>query len=462
MATISIPAGRRFVYLIMPVTLALLLIGCGGQPETGGGQTTAVAGATTLPSATPRPTATRQSVATPTVAAATATATPGTDATAVAATATAQVLEELDYFPAATATAPAPTPTATATTETADGVQVVSFTNEISEGNSSDDVLTELDYFIGGGGGGSSCGEERDAPYLSDYADDTVEIHVRTSSLDTCNWRLGEQVTVTVVDPDGREHREILTAGDPWETGSGRGEVSYTFQADVLRDPPGVYRIMWSGESGFVGHELWVTPAGGPRLYWNEDNSVILHNFRPQETVRVFAYVDEPIDAAEPALGNRARLHATATFQVDGNGQLVVEPAFDRPLTWIGALGEVSGAAEPDWRSSAAPTMRLVGTEIVWPVSDSGVEACRLPVVGLYGESYTVTMAERYVVRDSRGEEVGVLQPGQPVDVIGGTWWQEIEGQPGAYGWHWQIVEPESGELPIVWQELFAECSHLQ
>jgi hypothetical protein len=92
-----------------------------------------------------------------------------------------------------------------------------------------------------------------------------------------------------------------------------------------------------------------------------------------------------------------------------------------------------------------------------WPVSETGVEACHLPV----GTAVTAGGNARFwsqpdVVAGSLGQS---LASGQSLRVVAGPVWGPIRLDTDDQGWWWQLTTEDGSATGWLWQERLNECN---
>ncbi|MFC1878915.1 hypothetical protein ACFLZW_03280 [Chloroflexota bacterium] len=331
------------------------------------------------------------------------------------------------------------------------------FSSSNSEKSPPNDVHEEL-YFGAGAGGYAGCFGINSGPMIvagdiSCSSDN--ELH-RIIDLYSCGWQDQETVNITLTLPDGR----IVTETAKFEYPSA---VIFEYKPHILEDPPGNYDFVFEGQSGQVEYNIDVKQPIGPRFYWDDDGTLILYNFSPNEKVRIFAYLTE---FNPEGLGIKLTFSNWQLFQVDLDGQLVIKTKMDDEIGWYVAIGEINGEVMPSYLSSR----RLYGWDPFsiqldpptvptptkgWPVSDTGVEACYISV----GDTvHTDSNARLWSLPDVRNADLVVnLERNIELVVIGGPDWGRIRTDTDHQGWWWQVKSPD-GTRGWLWQDRILEC----
>lgn len=213
-----------------------------------------------------------------------------------------------------------------------------------------EDLLQEVMFFGAGGWGGPECYASLQHPTVIwplDYQQDRpLELVWGVVSAYTCGWQPNELVHVTMEFPDGRsisqDVRATMQLEGLWE---GYG-VAFDYVTG-LNDPPGLYTVVFEGNSGVVEYSRHVIEPSGPRLLWdwdenlNDNGELFLYNFEPNEFIRLCAYKRHDKWSSDGVLV------AWQEFQVDSNGQLVVrsQPSNSLNIGGYAAVGNISGEA---------------------------------------------------------------------------------------------------------------------
>ena len=313
-------------------------------------------------------------------------------------------------------------------------------------------VLQEIAFALGAGGPDEGelghCEGTFEQPDLGNPIIENPLLHERIN-IHTCGWQTDENVTLTITYPDGRIHEpQQIQANDnpPYPP------VSISFKTDILNDPPGDYEFAFSGESGTIKHLIAIQNPEGPQLYWNEDGTIILYNFEPEETVEVFAYTSTDIVREFSSI---LRLYAWQSYQVDQNGNLIIEPQFDEKIGWYASIGHVSGEVRPSSNSSYIVAAHLHST-IVDADPDSA-EICQLTIDDTVSvPAFTQLWSHSDVVNSS---VVASVQNETQVSVLGGPIWGSIRKDIELSGWWW-IVSTSTDEQGWVQQEEILDCSN--
>ncbi|MCK5313832.1 MAG: SH3 domain-containing protein [Anaerolineales bacterium] len=238
--------------------------------------------------------------------------------------------------------APQNTPTNIATSTPQ--VSVASFSDSSWLTVPPDDILEQLAYGGMGGGGGDGedvdiCDELFPTPeIIYEYAE-TIELF-RSSWITVCGLTPDEFVSISQYRPDGEIVVEDIVADLS-------GGLIYKFEP-TFGDLVGQYVIDFSSSSGNSAAAVTVTEPDGPRLVELEDDVLLLlYNYAPNESVRLFVYTHQ---------GRTRNIYAWQELRIDGKGQLLVEmdlpPApsdleFFRYYTYH-AVGDVSNPGGDD------------------------------------------------------------------------------------------------------------------
>ena len=156
------------------------------------------------------------------------------------------------------------------------------------------------------------------------------DLQINGANTSTYNWVPGAAV-------DHREH-----SGDAAYVYMRNGIFSKSGQASITLTNTMMYLSPTSGLSflgGGSGSLLWAAPEEGPfedLAMWSEGTSD--HDFAGQSSLQLSGVFFAPVARITYA-GNGAQQHVAAQFvseklAVSGNGLLVIEPTFDRAVTF--------------------------------------------------------------------------------------------------------------------------------
>ncbi len=199
-------------------------------------------------------------------------------------------------------------------------------------------ILREIGYYGGAGGGsGNDCSVWTEGPGVLSSTAAAEWWNSVTFAL--CGFGFDEPVTMAVISPQGETVRE--------ETKSDKDSFGgvYFSHTPELNDPLGIYTARFSNASGSVEQSFEVIRPDGPRVYWR-DGRIVLFQFEPNETVRLFAY--EPMLISDSSLvfdvsREAYSLSSWNEFVTDAEGQLIVEGFPDSVLA---VVGQQSGESE--------------------------------------------------------------------------------------------------------------------
>jgi len=208
--------------------------------------------------------------------------------------------------------------------------EVVTFSITSSHRTAPEDVLQEVVFYHGGAEVGDDyCWGEYEQPALvdPDCVLECSDLELKDTLLvASCGWQRDESVRMSMKFPDGDLISKTQRA--TWvEQDDGsylHSAVVFSYTTD-LKDPPGLYTFIFEGESGRLEHTFNVVRPAGPRLY-EEKTSLLLHNFEPNERVRLFAYAGTAGVNGEDVLANWQE------YQVDSSGQLMVKLQIDEDM----------------------------------------------------------------------------------------------------------------------------------
>lgn len=191
------------------------------------------------------------------------------------------------------------------------------------------DVIREIGFY-GGGGGVVVC---HDFP-----GNDTS---CRKDGIEPMQWIVisrddvapNEKVDVTITLPDNSIQKEVATS-------DAEGKLFYDY-LPLAGFPLGEYRFSFDSAGMHFEETVEVVKPHVPRLYMTGDDirelgekKIILFNFLPNETVRLFAYTSE---GGEFVIWQE--------FVVDENGMIAIENRLEENQYTFTAVGDESGVA---------------------------------------------------------------------------------------------------------------------
>ena len=344
-------------------------------------------------------------------------------------------------------------------TDTSEQPKIETFNLSNANQIAPDGILQEISFFTGGGGG-AGCIDTYELPEVigQDPPEGETFLHQRVEIF-LCGWQIDERVEISIKYPDGNDLIQEEIHG-PYSM------MHFFFKTNILNDPPGQYEITFSGESGTTKHQLNIQKPTGPQFYWNDDGTLILYNFEPEETVSVFAYTKTDRIPPDP-LSSVYELHAWQVFNVDQNGTLIIAPQFTTAISWYAVIGEISEQIVPKYPASPITwgiyTPSILPTEDeetepneIWPVSETGVEACHLSTGDLVSAGENARLWSQPDVLT--GSRTDAPFPEQQLEILGPPQWGRIRQDINAFGWWWE-VSIESGDTHgWLWQERITEC----
>lgn len=245
------------------------------------------------------------------------------------------------------------------------------------------DVFRELEYSGGFGGGGFDPCAGTSPGVLQSWEDELELEWMETLLYDTtivCGWQFYETVQVTLISPDGTLLVDETTEAAPSFDGYS-GAVSFEFETPI-NTLPGEYQYRFVGQSGTVNVPIIVKLPEEPRLY-RQDKLVILYNFQPGETVRLFAYQRDENQSGSLfffSMGGYGSLVGWHEFQVNESGQAVIELVDDTVEGyWYVAVGDISGEVTKYPWEPFDPFTGIVVTTPVQPIRPTFAELDSAP-----------------------------------------------------------------------------------
>jgi hypothetical protein len=307
-----------------------------------------------------------------------------------------------------------------------EGVSNVRFSPSSAEHTPPEDVLQEVQYYIGGGGPG--CSRSETWPNASEYRD-SVEI-MDNIGIQSDGWNPNEIVHVTLLFPDGK----VLSADVEATFIHGIGEDCYSAffsYRPLLTDPLGRYVISFSGKAGTANTAFDVKWPSGSRLVGIE-GGLLLFNFAPGERVRFFAYSRDDHGTAS--------FVAWQDFRTDADGQLTIEvPDYERDYIYV-AVGNTSGEVH-----------EIMMNEILMPQGSGCDGAPPSRIQKGTKARVTYTDGRKLNVRIGPGTSFaksGSAPEGSGMSVLDGPtcangyWWWKVSTDDGQTGW---VAEGELG-----------------
>lgn len=325
-----------------------------------------------------------------------------------------------------------------------DGVDVEIFSLSNAEQIAPEDILQEIS-FSSGAGGDAVCFGSFDSPSVYPETpthavlNELVSIHI-------CGWQIGETIKIAVDYPNG------TTIASEQENAF--LQMTFEFMTNVLTDPPGEYVVTFTGDSGTVQHNITLTSPATPQIYWNDDGTLVLYNFEPQETVRVFAYYGVP-----SLVTTFAELQAWQTFNVDQQGNLVILlTKIPGNWNWFAAVGDISGEVQIDPSTSPRSFGTSGGSVLAWPVSETGIEACHLSPGDLVtaGENARIWSQPNVI----SGSSIQSIAFGQKLEILSSPRWGIIRQDIDVSGWWWEVAIQADNASGWLWQERIVECAN--
>jgi len=231
-----------------------------------------------------------------------------------------------------------------------------------------EDVLEEIRYY--GGGGGPIAGfnmnfcQNEEKPTLIFELTQMTDVEISNGSYSpisvTCGWQKDEQVTVTMINPEGQIYVQNEAASPEYRFADAsikgyyvalldmpvevtRSEASNTSDLFMLHGIDqimlGSYQIQFEGQSGSVQTTIQITGTTQGRVERSSSGGLILFGFVPNERVRIIFYPDQ-----QPPIWHE--------YQVGPNGELWIKEFPDGGTYAI--FGERSGYITTLWGSTSA------------------------------------------------------------------------------------------------------------
>lgn len=307
-------------------------------------------------------------------------------------------------------------------------------------------ILDEITFYSGGGEGdplGYCDNNSRQVRMGETELHNSFFLH-NLIFIHTCGWQNNETVGITIRYPDGRIIQQEQTYINESENVV---PMTTIFTTSVLEDPPGQYQFIFSGESGAVEYSFVMQKPEGPHLYGNVygngNHTLMLYNFEPNETVGVFAYtLTDIVREGFPIL----KLYAWQTFQVDQNGNLLIETQLNENIWHIAVVGDISGEVSNDnWRSTIVKT-----DPDFTPICNIAVD----DTITLGTSLSSKPEATNYLNNSMAG-----IWEGPSAIVIDGPQWGKLNSGINYSGWWWKVTNQDTGESGWIWQEEIIECA---
>ena len=292
------------------------------------------------------------------------------------------------------------------------------------------DILEEVSFY---GQGGRDCYDASYPEVKIDFPPTDEEILIESMMI-SCGWQSDEIVTGTIIYPDGRSYtKNIVLEMDT---------MGHTYAAKLrftptLSDPSGTYTFIIKGASGEVSAKANFRKPDGPRIYYYNDNQIILYGFENSEAVNVYCYNN-----------NNGSFLGWQNYQVDSTGQLIIDIPINK--CFFAAIGEVSGEVHLleylahggtyDW---APETIRTKNIDSAPEQTEAcpGAPEQRLDIGDM---AYVCTSTDSVKLREGPGKEYPVIKsliPGADLEITGGpkcnndwSWWQ-VKTESGYTGW---------------------------
>lgn len=312
------------------------------------------------------------------------------------------------------------------------------------------DVLEELHYAAVGGGDDEDtrdtiCEGNFQSPAIVEPFTSTEVDIFSTMSIESCGWWLDTYVAVSIILPDGTTIVDKSEVRTKFMSKSSTPFVMYSYTTSI-NDPPGIYKFIFQGESGYITHNVKVvkpqTKAPSARFLWEEkDNIYYLYGFRPNESVRLFIYnyIPESVDEIS--------FTAWQSYTTDQNGELLIKVDDINSYFFI---GEISGPVDT-WGGGVGKASRIIKNNATTTNTTSAPsKSCSktLPsrlIVGEYAYVATDPPLKQRVREKAKTSSsiVGLIPPGNSMKILDGpkcadgwAWWkvQSIE-DPKLVGW---------------------------
>lgn len=153
----------------------------------------------------------------------------------------------------------------------------------------------------------------------------------------SCGWPKEETLSVVIHYPDGSVIEALpVTQLDKSDSSKPPTYFLMYMFLTSLNDPPGKYTYTVTGSAGQIETSNTFSAPDGPRAYWQDDGSLLLHNFAPDEKVRLFALVNE--------FNDKLTVAGWQAYQTSSDGQLMIQVA---PEYAYIVIGETSGEVHP-------------------------------------------------------------------------------------------------------------------
>jgi LysM repeat protein len=209
-------------------------------------------------------------------------------------------------------------------------------------------IVEEISFGDRGGAGGVPLPDSMLYPpfpdvYVTLYGEDENNgfyyLNSRIS-VNSSGWDQGDQVTATLVKPNGKTEEFALELyGDASKPDKMTGRLDYFIGYD---EPEGEYQVSMRASSGRNGSVTFpLKKPDGPHIALVDDQGVkkyFLYGFQPGESVKILLY--------QPVQPLRYRFAGTITVQVTSEGRLYINDTENLAQYQVFALGDVSGKAK--------------------------------------------------------------------------------------------------------------------
>jgi hypothetical protein len=307
--------------------------------------------------------------------------------------------------------------------------------------------LEEIRYYGGGGGplagfNMNFCqneGQPTLAFRLAEITDMEILNNYHSPIVVTCGWQMDEQVTVTITNPGGQVYVQNETTSPEFKFDDDSVAGHYVAllwlpreiiqsEADNSSDLfrlhgiyqilPGAYQIKYEGRSGSVQTTIDIRTAPGGKATNSTSGGIILFDFEPNETIRIFYYPEE-----QPPVWHE--------YQIGSNGQLWIKEFPGSGANAILSLrsGELTTLPGPTSAlncGNALPTRTQRGR---WLYMATFLRGEGLPLYAMPDSSSSITSIFPY--ESPRGHYV--LAISEPTCGANSTWWkvQTLDNQIG-------------------------------
>jgi hypothetical protein len=223
--------------------------------------------------------------------------------------------------------------------------------DEMQREKPTDILKRQFVYWIGGGAG-DNCGLAGESEIL--FCPSESINRYRYVRISLGGLHPGSQVDMMIRYPDGQRTLTINLVVDP------QGNVEYKF-IPTLAEPLGMYQVFFDPSTGIDSKVFQVVEDTRPRLVViPEEHRIVLFNWKPKESLRVYLY-----QKSDPS-ASQIRLIGWQSYHADEKGQLTLDIPPEIEALFV-AVGDTSGVAYKEEAGSEWTNQDWTGPDVYCP-----------------------------------------------------------------------------------------------